>query len=230
MSEPTRAVARPAGVLLLLGTLSIACSSRSDEGAARPYDDPRCEGISNAYECARQVEQHRLAADAAPATRRGDTLVIPTAEGVVRLVDRDAGGPENVFYSYRDHLPGIGFHVVDIHYWEGGAHLLVDDSTGKGTRVPAAPVVSPDRRRLVVASEAGAAGYAPNALQVWQVTPAGLVLEWEAQPDDWGAADPRWQDSMTVRFRRSGRCPAEPVCHDEAILRFRDGRWELTSP
>lgn len=230
MSDPTRAVTRPAGALLLLGTLSIACSSRSDEPAARRYEDPRCEGISNAYECAQQVERDRLAADSVTATRRGDTLLIPAAEGDVRLVDRDAGGPENVFYSYRDYLPGLGFHVVDIHYWEGGAHLLVDDSTGERTRVPGPPVVSPDRRRLVVASEAGVAGYAPNALQVWQVTPSGLALEWEVRPDDWGAAEPRWQDAVTVRFLKTGPCPAEPSCYDDAVLRLRDGEWEVTTP
>lgn len=230
MSNPTRAVTRPAGALLLLGTLSIACSSRSDEASARPYADPRCEGITNAYECAQLVEQARLAADSVTATRHGDTLRIPVAAGEVRLVDRDLGGPENIFYSYRDYLPGVGLHVVDIHYWEGGAHLLVDDSTGERTRVPGPPVVSPDRRRLVVASEAGAAGYAPNALQVWQVAPAGLALEWEVRPDDWGAADPRWQDAMTVRFLRSAHCPDEPVCHDEAVLRLGDGGWEVMTP
>lgn len=228
MSTPTRAVTRPAGALLLLGTLSTACSSRSDEAAASPFRDPTCEGISNAYECAQKVEQARLAADSITATRRGDTLLISVAGDEVRLVDHDAGGPENVFYSYRGYLPEVGYHLVDVHYWEGGGYLLVHHRTGESIHLVGPPVVSPDHQRLVVASEAGMAGYSPNALQVWRVSPEGLALEWEA--DDWGAAEPRWQDPMTVRFRRSDRCPDEPVCYEDAVLRLRDGVWRLSTP
>mgnify|MGYP001060556717 CR=1 FL=1 len=219
--------------VLALGALAAACGPRPDGSTTRVSRDTLCADVNNAYECAQKVEDLRLVETDIGVERSGDTLVIPVPGGEhVRLVNEDAGGPENVFYSYRDHLKDAGYHVVDVHYWEGSAHILVDDSTGRETRVMGPPVASPDGRRLVVASAAGVAGYSPNELQVWRVTPAGLELEWEVQPDDWGAADPRWIDARTVRFQRTRHDCAnnEPVCYDEAMLRLRDGEWEVRTP
>ncbi len=50
------------------------------------------------------------------------------------------------------------------------------------------------------------AGYAPNLLQVWRVTPDSLALEWEmrtgeyAPASGWGASDPTWIDANTVEL------------------------------
>ena len=217
---------------LVAGPALTGCGPRSEEAAAGPGRDSLCAGIHNVYECAQEVEAHRLGRLAADVERSGDTLRIPLRSGeTVTLVDHDAGGADNLFYTYRDHLSGIGYHVVDIHYYEGGEHLVIDDSTGERTRLSGPPVVSPDAERIVVASAAGAAGYTPNELQVWRVEPDGLALEWELHPDDWGAEEPRWEGPGTVRFQRSRWCPEEGgMCREPALLRHRDGDWQVTGP
>lgn len=237
MRTVTLRLTPPLCAALLVG----ACGARSaDQGSAEPVaDDPvampardsLCAGIANVYECAQQVEEQRLARMARYVRRTGDTLVIPLLDGQdVTLVDQNAGGPDNVFYTYREHLDEIGYHVVDVHYYEGGSHLLIGDETGQRVQISAPPVVSPGGNRLVVASAGGTAGYAPDELQVWRITPAGVTLEWEVQPG-WGATNARWEDRRTIRFRITRECPDQPVCYQDAVLRLRDGEWTLeTNP
>lgn len=233
MRAAIRRLAPPLCTAVLVG----ACGARSGgPGATEPVagepDLPPareglCAGIANVYECAQQVEELRLSRVAHDVRRAGDTLIIPLLAGQeVSLVDRDAGGPDNVLYTYREHLDRIGYHVVDVHYYEGGSHLLIGDETGQRLQVSAPPVVSPDGDRFVVASAAGTAGYAPNALQVWRRTPDGLTLEWEVEPD-WGATNARWESRQRVRFRMTRECPDRPVCYEDAVLRLRDGEWTL---
>lgn len=215
---------------LLLGGLSSACGPQPEGLGAMPARDSLCAGIDNVYECGREIEEHRLAGIPDSVRRSGDTLVISVDNGEdVALVNRDTGGPENVFYTYRERLDGVGYHVVDVHYYEGGSHLLIGAETGDRIQVSAAPVVSPGGDRLVVASAAGAAGYSPNELQVWRVTPDGLVLEWEVQPD-WGATNARWENRRTVRFEMSRECADQPVCLEDALLRLEDGEWTVDVP
>ncbi|MFW6205714.1 MAG: hypothetical protein ACOC5I_00610 [Gemmatimonadota bacterium] len=215
--------------VLALVAVTAACGGPTD-GMPTPDRQAMCDDIANVYECSRRVES--LALDRGDAVvRRGDTLIVSLADGgEVRLVDRDAGGPGNVLYTYRGHLDRIGYHVVDVHYYEGGDHVLINERTGVRTTVPAPPVVSPDGQRLVVASAGGMAGYSPNALQVWRVPSDSLELEWELEPD-WGAEEARWQDAVTVRFLKLHRCPDRPeVCATGAVLRLRDGDWEVDEP
>lgn len=186
-----------------------------------------CEGIDNYYECSRVVEDNQLDEGASGVRRAGDTLVIGLAgDEEKRLVDRGENA-ETVLYAYGGYLERIGYHVVTVHFYEGSAHILIRDATGEETRVAGPPVVSPRARRIAIASYAGVAGYSPDLLQLWRVTPEGLAVEWEVEPDDWGAEGPEWVDTATVRFTRLSPCEAQRECRASATLRLEDGEWAV---
>ncbi|MDX1675424.1 MAG: hypothetical protein R3314_11575 [Longimicrobiales bacterium] len=223
---------RPTAVALTL--LLAGCSSPPEDP---PEERPRapeppgqadlCDGVANAYECATLVEPRRLA-DHDAAARSGDTLTIERPDGGERtFVDRGTAAA-TVKFAYAGYLSAIDQHVVSVHFYEGGEYRLVDGSSGRVTTVASWPVVSPNRGRVVVASDAGVAGYSPNLLQVWRVRPDGLVLEWAREPA-WGAVDARWVDSTTVRFRKIvwEGCEALEGCPSDATLRLRDDEWSL---
>lgn len=207
-----------------------AGSSDGPPAGAEPLTEARrdalCAEVHNVYECSNLVETHLLQRGAPGVTRAGDTLTLALAGGGAhRLVDRGRGA-DVVLHTYDGHLAGIGYHVIQLHYYEGGAHLLVGDSTGAEVRISGPPVVSPDGRRIAIASFAGMAGYGPNLLQLRRVESGGVPVEWEREPDDWGAEAPRWLDSTTVRFTRLWVCDGQ-ICDREAELRRVDGGWTV---
>lgn len=192
----------------------------------RPDREALCQEIYNYYDCSRVVERVQLSNMPGRLDRRGDTLLIAlSGGGRIRVVDRDTGGPGTNLFTYSDYLARIGQHLLIVHYWEGAERVLVDDRTGERIRIAARPAVSPDARRIVVASQEGVAGYAPNELQVWRVTADGLELEWELRPDDWGATDARWQGGDTVLFTMTRPCDGAEICGSPASLRTSGDGW-----
>jgi hypothetical protein len=108
---------------------------------------------------------------------------------------------------YAGYLETIHSHVIHILQYEGsGAYLVVDDSTGDSTIVFGKPVASPDGKRFVVTSMAGAgAGYDASMIEVWQIVGRKPEKEffYSTEGGPWEASDPVWRDSVTIDFLKN---------------------------
>ncbi|HKJ92033.1 MAG TPA: hypothetical protein VJ957_02640, partial [Longimicrobiales bacterium] len=162
--------------------------------------------------------------------RTGDSLVLPLAAGgSATFVDSGHEGlaPDQASYhTYRTYFPGIGYYVVAHYMYEGSQYVLVSRRTGHRQAVFGIPVPSPDSQRLAVANADLVAEYTPNVLQVWRVGAQGLTREYEVQPEDWGAEDPRWLSPDTIAFTRVSLCDGAPCDHAARLVRGPDG-WRL---
>jgi hypothetical protein len=102
-------------------------------------------------------------------------------------------------YRYLDKLPEIQQWLVEVGEWEGRHFLLIDQQTGRRTKLISYPVISPDHRRFAPT------GYSPDGLQLWQ-KPAGKPprLVWQrlsnAMQPGLAALAPRWQGRDTLYF------------------------------
>jgi hypothetical protein len=116
-------------------------------------------------------------------------------------------GPKFAVPRYVGHLETIHSHVIHILPYEGsGSYLVVDDSTGGSTRVFGKPVGSPDGKRFVVTSMAGAgAGYDASMIEVWQMVGRKPEKEfsYSTESGPWEASDPVWRDSVTIDFLKN---------------------------
>jgi hypothetical protein len=191
-----------------------------------------CETIYNSLDCARAIEGGQLP-DADRAARRQDTLLLALVGGdTIRLVDRSGGHPDVVYHSYQDHWTDAGYFHVQRQFYEGAEHVLIDDSTGHDTPVPARPIRSPDGRRFAVLSLDLVAGYGPNTLQIWSLDGEVPEREWETRPDQWGPSEGRWADAETLEFVQHGYCEelggsSREMCDRRATLRRSGGDWHL---
>lgn len=115
-------------------------------------------------------------------------------------------GNAYIRYVDRGPVPRLGYHLVEIVYYEGSDFLLINPATGHQTTVEVPPLVSPGGVRVLVASMDYEAGYNPNLLQVWRVAPDSLVREWELRTGEyapstgWGASDAAWVNDTTVEL------------------------------
>jgi hypothetical protein len=157
--------------------------------------------------------------------------MLPLADGGVATFvddDRPASNQAN-YHTYRTYYAGIGYYLVAHYMYEGGQYVLMNRRTGRRQAVFGVPVPSPDSQRLAVANADLQAQYTPNVLQIWRVEPDRLHLEWQVQPDDWGAEDPRWITPDTLAFTRVRRCDAVP-CDGPGRLVHAASGWRLQTP
>lgn len=199
--------------------------------SARPVSpDPQvlCDTIRNTLRCARAVEEAALQ-ETDRVRRQGDTLLVRLSDDTLRLIDRPGEGSDVIHFSFQAHWPDRGFYLIHQQYYEGSAHLLVNDATGQRTTIPDRPLRGPDGQRFAVLSFDLEAGYNPNTLQIWRFDGDAPAMEWETNPDTWGPVDGRWLGPRSLEFTRA--CPPGgregTECGGRAVVSSTGEDWVL---
>ena len=126
----------------------------------------------------------------------------PSRTKPIRLVSDPAEDEaHNVTYEYVAAIPTIRQWLVAVRLYEGGYFLLIDQRTGRRTRIWSPPAVAPDGRHFVCGNSDVLARYEPSGLQLWVVEENSLRLLWERQTE-WGCTQPRWLDNKTILFEQ----------------------------
>jgi hypothetical protein len=138
------------------------------------------------------------------------TLELPLQNGKsLTFRDNPVEGDNFVHYEYVGPVPGIGYHLIRRQYYESVQYLLVHPRTGITSVVPDSPAVSPDQKRVLVASMNFEDGESPNSLEVWQTTSDSLLLEFQVETGDaeamtgWGPSNAHWINATTAAFTRN---------------------------
>ncbi|MCX6050169.1 MAG: hypothetical protein NT075_34155 [Chloroflexi bacterium] len=186
-------------------------------GATKPFDavgftqwqakmpSNICQNTPHYFECTQKRERY-LSDGQLGISREPDKLSIVLSENsTVVLTDVvTADGTKWVSYVYNEYLPALHQHHVTIYYYEGANELLINDKTGETTVLPyASPLVSPDHKRFVMASQ-----YYEFQLtvQIWNAQRPRLNLEADMSieiPPSVGFLQPTkatWVDSTNVRI------------------------------
>jgi len=74
-------------------------------------------------------------------------------------------------------LPTKHFFLIRRQDYEGGTYLLVDDHTGRQTKIAAVPFFSPDGRHFLVQDDSVATDH-ENNLELWRREGDGAVIAW----------------------------------------------------
>ncbi|WP_157807742.1 hypothetical protein [Hymenobacter chitinivorans] len=152
-----------------------------------------------------EAEERQRLRTAGPTVKRVGGALVLRPSGLkqpLRLVNNPAEDYEkNISYEYVGSLPEIKQWLISVHLYEGGYFLLVDQRTGRRTRVWSPPAVAPDGRHFVCGNSDVLARYEPSGLQVWHVDGPRLEKLWERQTE-WGVTGPRWLDNKTILFEQ----------------------------
>ncbi len=132
------------------------------------------------------------------AERDGDTLRVTLFPSGVRHVPRQRSRERREDVRAVGLLDRINAVVLFATDGEQTGFVLLQRATGKQFRLPAEPVLSPDRQRLVTADFC--ASGCDNELAVWRVTRDGVrkELAWKP-PAPWSDANAAWKDADTLR-------------------------------
>lgn len=194
-----------------------------------------CADIQNSYECAQAVERHQLKKPeyAGRAARNDKALRLQLRDGKsVTVTDSQPADEASVIkYSFRDYLSEIGYFVLHRQYYEGEEYVMLHDQTGKMFPLPSVPIISPDKSRVVTTFPGLSGGYSPNAVQIWRVTPAGLVQEYAAHPRAWEPTDAVWVDNATIRLTTRTFPGTDGTIRTRTVeMKLRENKWVLGEP
>jgi hypothetical protein len=193
--------------------------------------DDLCAGSDNSLECAQEIERYQLQRpeNARLVKRVRGELRLKLANGRWLAVEDQKVSDEEasvVKHSFRDYLP-IGYFLLHRQFYEGVGYLMIEGKTGARFDLHDIPLISPDKRRLVTASDGVTGGYSPNAVRIWRLSQKGMELEQTLEPEDWGPSDPTWVDSQTIRVTKRYPKAEETAPEGVSVIVYRDGKWQM---
>ena len=150
-------------------------------------------------------EARTLRAAGPGARRMGDTLLLTRCRnGQDKLVSDLRENPDSlVKYDFAGTLPTARQWVVEANIWEGFFYLLIDQCSGRRQYLWNYPVLSPDKKHIIVANSDLEASYTTTGMQLWAVTPTGVRKIWQREwTGSTGPGEVRWQNSHTVLIKQ----------------------------
>lgn len=194
--------------------------------------DDLCSGIDNSLECAQEIERYQLqkGENARSVKRLGVELILKLDDGSWLTVKDDVDPDDKtsvIRYSFRDHLLKIGYFLIHRQLHEGRDYLMIHERTGRRYELHDVPAISPDKQRLVTASNGVTGGYSPNAVQIWRLTGNGMELEQTLEPQGWGPSDPIWLDNDTIKLTKNYPVTAQGGLQTTSATLKRNGKWRL---
>ncbi len=200
--------------------------------AAEP-DESLSEWLTDITNGRNQGEAPLIAASHGKAARQGTQLKLALSDGHNLILTDDlvcgqVACPQQIFrsYDYAGLSPDGRFHVVEEHWNEANAAILVDTRSGGVSFLLGVPKFAPNGQRAV-ASVTDLAWSAPRRLEVWSLSGAAPGIEFSLSAkdeDDTVYEVLGWSDSDHVRLRR-GPWAAEQ--RNPAMLAHDGGGWHL---
>lgn len=224
---------RRAAVLTLLWPAALP--AQLPPQSRNPVDLPKyhCGYDEDIRRCARRAEAVGIREAGGVVRRSADTLRLTTPARVVTWVDTPHDGPGMARYYYVGSLAAVGdrrYAVVRRDQYVNSVFVLVRWPRGDTVVVPGAPLVSPDRRRLVASTVGTDTDF---TLDVWRIDIDMPTREYSTTFPDHMPVDQAWADAETVRFRLRFRPlggPGDPTPPRKVRLhRIESGRWQLDS-
>jgi hypothetical protein len=177
----------------------------------------------------RQLEKINLSKYSPLAIRSGNQLIL-TLRNNHKIVLSDTSIGDDYFenFIFIGHVEILPYFLIERAYNEHGDFLLVHDSTGVQYDIYAKPVISPDHKRIVIASlEGELVNYPPNSITIYIVEPDSLKLEWSITPEDWGASDATWIDNTTIRILKDRVGDYGDEEKQPLTLQLIEGKWGI---
>ena len=158
---------------------------------------PQCANADGTAHCGRLIETLQLQRLPGLARREGNVLTValyPAGTATFTDIDDPISGRS---YSLWDSLDPINAVLLYTTANETTSFTLLQRRTNRRFNLPAEPVLSPDRQRLVVADIC--AKHCGNEITVWRISGDGLRKELVWSPgSNWIDAAAQWKDADTL--------------------------------
>ena len=128
-------------------------------------------------------------------------------------------------YIYVDYLPKVGFFVVKNYYFEASDYSLVNDKSGKITKVKGFPKASPSGKYLLTFGPDLASVSDFSGIQIFGFPDGRFTKMYEYEWEGFDAHTPIWIDDESIDVTLMPSDFENDTKPKVAKLRFNDGEW-----
>jgi hypothetical protein len=181
--------------------------------------------------CAAQLEQHLIEHKALKVQRNSNFLHLETEAGAVSFPIFKEKTDEDTQPFVVAYLKDVELIVVWVFESPGRSVYLINRKTGIQTQINGFPLLSPDKKRLLVYSEAHTDKENANLIVIYKIRYTKLRAEIVLSGDDnrlqpWNPMNMRWVNPTQVEFTRLHNQNGQPE-HKKQNLIFEKGKWLL---
>ncbi len=192
-----------------------------------PYD--KCYSLLskrkfNKYlECIATTQNRQLRVDKDYATISNNELFLKRLDGQqVHLISSDTAQ-----YQYRYYIPQMGYYVIYTSYHEDGEYRLINDKSGKQTKIMGYPRPSPNYKAVACTNAYLEPNRARKGIQIWAFTPDGFQLVFEHLVKDFLPTTPVWLDDNTLEVNLSPQEHNHELGLQKVRVKLKNGEWQL---
>lgn len=156
--------------------------------------------------------------------QRKNALLITLLDGTLKVFDKnDTDAPtELIDYQYMFYLREMGFFVLQRNFSNRSDYVLINDKSGKKTVLNGLPKASPERNYLITINNQ----VKDSQIEIWQLSDAGLVLDWQKTLTEEQAFRPQWFDNSSIQVVTQFTNRPKKAADTSLIQRNGDGEWE----
>jgi len=195
-----------------------------------PYD--KCfrlnkDGRETAAEtCFNETRLKQLRIDSKYASEnKGVTLKLLGGD-FVEIKDELNPDSSQINHMYVDYLPKVGFFVLKNYYFEASDYSLVNDKSGKITKVRGFPKASPSGKHLLTFGPDLASVSDFSGIQIFGFPNGKFQKMYEKEWEGYDAHTPIWIDEESIDITLLPDEFAEDKKPKVVKLRYNDGEWE----
>jgi len=181
--------------------------------------------------CAEELEEQLISQLPFQVQRNSNFLHLQTKAGALAFPIFNEKTDEDTQPYLVAYLKAVQLAVVWVFEYRGRSVYLVNSQTGLQTQINGFPLLSPDKQRLLVYSEAHSDKENANLLVIYRIRKHKLYAELVLSGDDnriqpWNPLDVRWVSPDKVEFTRLHYHNGEED-HKQQSLQLQKGKWYL---
>jgi hypothetical protein len=131
-----------------------------------------------------------------------DSIIINSNSRKVCFRNDTVEGESMVTYGLVSIISDPGYVHIKGTHWEWTTDHYINIRTGMVTEFWDSPILSPNKDRLLAYSSDIDAGFMPNGIQLFKISPDTIIKLFEKEIDAWGPDKVKWESDTSVIIKR----------------------------
>jgi hypothetical protein len=148
----------------------------------------------------------------------------------LKIQNKPYGGEDYGVYELLSYNKDIGFYVTKEHLYEGYFTFLISDIDGKKYQILDEPIISPDKKQLLVLSSDLYAQFNDSGVEIYSIESNVPVIKYKKMGNNvseptWGAKNGKWISNSEIEFTKETRSDNGKEEESQVILKKINGKW-----